>query len=132
MAHIKTVHKAAVISTDLSVKNLKKLEAINPDALEIKTKDGDVLFKVAVGNEESISKYGIVFTNDSKISVLVDTTKKLDKDTVAEIFGATLLQLSRVEEQANAALESIGTDLDSLIEVEDEDAEELPRRRARA
>jgi len=132
MAHIKTAHKAAVISTDLSVKNIKKLEAINPDALEIKNEKGDILFKVATGANESMSKYGVVFANDSKISVVVNTKEKLDRETVSEIFGATLLQLSRVEEQANAALESIGADLDSLIEIEDEDVEDdAPRQRRR-
>lgn len=130
MAHIKTVHKAAVISTDLSVKNIKKLEAINPDALEIKNDKGETLFQIATGSNESISKYGIVFANDSKLSVIVDTDKSLSRDLVAELFGATLLQLSRVEEQANAALESIGTDLDTLIEIEDE-ADATPRTRAR-
>ena len=130
MAHIKTVHKAAVISTDLSVKNIKKLEAINPDALAIKNDKGETLFQIATGSNESISKYGIVFANDSKLSVIVDTDKSLSRDLVAELFGATLLQLSRVEEQANAALESIGTDLDTLIEIEDE-ADATPRTRAR-
>lgn|SRR5574344_460366 len=133
MAHIKTVHKAAVISTDLSVKNIKKLEAINPDSLEIKNDNGETLFKVATGSEESISKFGIVFANDSKISVVVNTEERLDRETVSEIFGATLLQLSRVEEQANAALENIGADLDTLIEIEDEGTDETvePRRRNR-
>ena len=133
MAHIKTVHKAAVISTDLSVKNIKKLEAINPDSLEIKNDNGETLFKVATGSEESISKFGIVFANDSKISVVVNTEERLDRETVSEIFGATLLQLSRIEEQANAALENIGADLDTLIEIEDEDTDEtvVPRRRNR-
>lgn len=133
MAHIKTAHKAAIISTDLSVKDIKKLEAINPDSLEIKTDKGETLFKVATGNNESISKFGVVFANDSKISTLVDSAKALDRDTVSEIFGAIVLQLSRVEEQAKAALESIGTDLDNLIEIEDEGTEETiePRRRNR-
>jgi hypothetical protein len=133
MAHIKTVHKAAVISTELSVKDIKKLEAINPDALEIRTEKGDVLFRVATGKEDGISKYGIVFATDSKISVLTNSDKALDRDAVAESFGAILLQLSRVEEQAKAALESIGSNLDDLIEIEDEETTEAtePRRRNR-
>jgi hypothetical protein len=132
MAKIKTVHKAAVISTDLSVKDIKKLEAINPDALCIKKDNDETLFKVGVGSQESMSRYGIVFAGDSKISVVVDTEKKLDRETVSEIFGATLLQLSRVEEQANEALAAIGSDLDSLIEIEDEEPVAVePRRRNR-
>lgn len=132
MAKIKTVHKAAVISTDLSVKDIKKLEAINPDALCIKKDNGETLFQVGVGAEESMSRYGIVFSGDSKISVVVDTAEKLDRETVSEIFGATLLQLSRVEEQANEALTAIGSDLDSLIEIEDEEPVAVePRRRNR-
>lgn len=132
MAKIKTVHKAAVISTDLSVKDIKKLEAINPDALCIKKDNGETLFQVGVGSVESMSKYGIVFSGDSKISVVVDTAEKLNRETVSEIFGATLLQLSRVEEQANEALVAIGSDLDSLIEIEDEESVvALPRRRSR-
>jgi hypothetical protein len=132
MAKIKTVHKAAVISTDLSVKDIKKLEAINPDALCIKKDNGETLFQVGVGATESMSRYGIVFSGDSKISVVVDTAEKLDRETVSEIFGATLLQLSRVEEQANEALTAIGSDLDSLIEIEDEEPVAVePRRRNR-
>ena len=133
MAKIKTVHKAAVISTDLSVKDIKKLEAINPDALCIKKDNGETLFQVGVGSVESMSRYGIVFSGDSKISVVVDTAEKLDRETVSEIFGATLLQLSRVEEQANEALVAIGSDLDSLIEIEDEEPVVVvePRRRNR-
>lgn len=137
MAKIKTVHKAAVISTDLSVKEIKRLEAINPDSLEIKNDKGETLFKIATGQAESLSKYGIVFANDSKISVAVDTNKALDRETVSEIFGAMLLQLSRVEEKATEALASIGSDLDSLIEIEDEDTNAgeaevvAPRRRRR-
>jgi hypothetical protein len=132
MAKIKTVHKAAVISTDLSVKDIKKLEAINPDALCIKKDNGETLFQVCVGATESMSRYGIVFSGDSKISVVVDTAEKLDRETVSEIFGATLLQLSRVEEQANEALTAIGSDLDSLIEIEDEEPVAVePRRRNR-
>jgi hypothetical protein len=87
---------------------------------------------VCVGATESMSRYGIVFSGDSKISVVVDTAEKLDRETVSEIFGATLLQLSRVEEQANEALTAIGSDLDSLIEIEDEEPVAVePRRRNR-
>lgn len=123
MANIKVMHKAAVISTDLTIKEIKKLEAINPDCLTIKNDNGDVLFSIATSNRESISKYGIVFANDSKISVLIDAAK-VNRDVVEELFGATVLQLSTIENQAMMALEELDTDLATLIEIEDEESED--------
>lgn len=123
MANIKVMHKAAVISTDLTIKEIKKLEAINPDCLTIKNDNGDILFSIATSNRESISRYGIVFANDSKISVLIDAAK-VNRDVVEELFGATVLQLSTIENQAIDALEELDTDLATLIEIEDEESED--------
>lgn len=123
MANIKVMHKAAVISTDLTIKEIKKLEAINPDCLTIKNDNGDVLFSIATSNRESISRYGIVFANDSKISVLIDAAR-VNRDVVEELFGATVLQLSTIENQAMSALEELDTDLATLIEIEDEESED--------
>ena len=123
MANIKVMHKAAVISTDLTIKEIKKLEAINPDCLTIKNDNGDVLFSIATSNRESISRYGIVFANDSKISVLIDAAR-VNRDVVEELFGATVLQLSTIENQAISALEELDTDLATLIEIEDEESED--------
>lgn len=118
MANLKAVHKAAIISTDLSVKDIKKLEAIEPDALTIVNDKDEVIFQVATGKHESMSKYGIVFANDSRISVLVDTDKALDQETLEETFGAILLQLSRVEAQAAEALAELTIDLKDLIKID--------------
>lgn len=119
MANIKVIHKAAVISTDLTVKKIKKLEAIAPDCLTIKNEKGEILFSIGTGKQESISKYGIVFANDSKISVLIDATK-VNRDLVEELFGAALLQLSTIEAQSAKALKHLGTSLEDLIQIEDE------------
>lgn len=126
MANIKVMHKAAVISTDLTVKEIKKLEALNPDCLAIKDAEGNVMFNIATSTRESVSKYGIVFANDSKISVLVDAVK-VDRDVIEELFGAVLLQLSEIEKKAFDYLEEVATDLDDLIEIvsdNEEDEEE--------
>lgn len=126
MANIKVMHKAAVISTDLTVKEIKKLEALNPDCLAIKDAEGNVMFNIATSTRESVSKYGIVFANDSKISVLIDAVK-VDRDVIEELFGAVLLQLSEIEKKAFDYLEEVATDLDDLIEIvsdNEEDEEE--------
>lgn len=123
MANIKVMHKAAVISTDLTVKEIKKLEALNPDCLAIKDAEGNVMFNIATSTRESVSKYGIVFANDSKISVLVDAVK-VDRDVIEELFGAVLLQLSEIEKKAFDYLEEVATDLDDLIEIVAEEDEE--------
>lgn len=126
MANIKVMHKAAVISTDLTVKEIKKLEALNPDCLAIKDAEGNVMFNIATSTKECVSKYGIVFANDSKISVLVDAVK-VDRDVIEDLFGAILLQLSEVEKKAFDYLEEVATDLDDLIEIvsdNEEDEEE--------
>ncbi len=123
MANIKVMHKAAVISTDLTVKEIKKLEALNPDCLAIKDAEGNVMFNIATSTRESVSKYGIVFANDSKISVLVDAVK-VDRDVIEELFGAVLLQLSEIEKKAFDYLEEVATDLDDLIEIVSDDEED--------
>ena len=119
MANIKVMHKAAVISTDLTIKEIKKLEALNPDCLAIKDAEGNVRFNIATSNNESISKYGIVFANDSRISVLIDAAR-VNRDVVEELFGAVLLQLSEIEKKAMTYLDEITTDLDDLIEITDD------------
>lgn len=118
MAKIKVVHKAAILSTELSVKEIKRLEAISPDALCVKNEDGEVLFQVATGSVASISKYGICFSEDSKISVLISSKGAVNKDTIEELFGAALLQLATVERQAAEVLEEVDADLDDMIEIE--------------
>lgn len=123
MANIKVMHKAAVISTDLSIKEIKKLEALNPDCLAIKDAEGNVIFNIATSNRESISKYGIVFANDSKISVLIEAPK-VNKDVIEELFGAILLRLSKIETQAFDYLEDVDSDLDTLIEIVDDEDDE--------
>lgn len=123
MANIKVMHKAAVISTDLTIKEIKKLEALNPDCLAIKDAEGNVRFNIATSNMESISKYGIVFANDSRISVLIDAAK-VNREVVEELFGAVLLQLSEIEKKSFDYLEEISTDLDDLIEIVSEDEED--------
>lgn len=122
MANIKVMHKAAVISTDLTVKEIKKLEALNPDCLAIKDANGDVRFNIATGTMEAVSKYGIVFANDSKITVLIDAAK-VNRDVIEELFGAILLQLSEIERNAIEYLDNITVDLSDLIEIEEEEEE---------
>ena len=119
MANIKVMHKAAVISTDLTIKEIKKLEALNPDCLAIKDAEGNVRFNIATSSKESISRFGIVFNNDSRISVLIDANK-INRDVVEELFGAVLLQLSEIEKKAVAYLDSVSVDLDDLIEIDGE------------
>ncbi len=118
MAKLKTLHKAAVISTELAINDIKKVEALNPDALAIKNADGEVIFKVGVGKEESVSRFGVVFAGDSKISVLLGNP--VDRATIEEKFGATLLRLSEVERQVSEYLETVDTNLSDLIEIDSE------------
>lgn len=122
MANIKVMHKAAVISTDLTVKEIKKLEALKPECLSIKDAEGNVRFSICTANHESISRYGIAFANDSKVSILIDAPK-VNRDIVEDLFGALLLQLSEIEQKAYEALDEVSTDLEDLIEIEDEDEE---------
>ena len=118
MAKLKAIHKSVIITTELTVKQIKKLEAIEPDALTIVNDKDEVIFAIGTGKQEVISKNGIVFTNDSSISVLAVSDKALDQEALEESFGAILLQLSRVEEQAQAALAELTVDLKDLIKIE--------------
>ena len=108
---------------DVDMKLFNKLEALNPDCLAIKDAEGNVMFNIATSTKECVSKYGIVFANDSKISVLVDAVK-VDRDVIEDLFGAILLQLSEVEKKAFDYLEEVATDLDDLIEIVAEEDEE--------
>ena len=115
MAKVQVMHKAVMLSSDLTIEEIKKAEAIIPEALQIVDRHDNVIFAVATGNCEGMSTYGVVFNKENKISVLIDEQAALTADKVEEYFGSILLRLTRVEDQVKAHLADIKADLKDMI-----------------
>ena len=134
MAKLKVVDKAVVISTSISFEMLKQLEAIAPELLTIKDKDGNTLFMVGTNGKATINKNGAVFSGSNKITMLMTDLEnpdaKLRKKNVKEIFGACLLQLNRIEQQVRTEGRFLITDIDGMIEeidIEDDEVIEVTK-----
>lgn len=118
MAKLKVAHRAAILSTELDVKDIKKAMALVPSTLQIKDAEGNVIFTVAVGNTPAVSKHGIVFKENKITNVL--TVETVSQDSVEEEFGNILLQLEKVEEQVADALADFATDVADMITFDQE------------
>lgn len=62
---IKSIGKALVITSSIKMEELKLLKKADPNALTRTDKDGNELYKIAIG-PASFSKYGISFDSTDK------------------------------------------------------------------
>jgi len=129
---IKTIGNSLVVTTEVTMEDLKKLQAGKSEALAL-TKEVDgkkqEYFRVAAGKTGSLNTFGATFSADTntapkKAMLTVDISGKgTDEDVkkyVAEKFGAAILNLRKVEEQFQPALTQIAEEqefLSGLIDV---------------
>ncbi len=129
---INTIGNSLVVTTEVTMEDLKKLQACKSEALSLfQEVDGkkQERFRVAPGKTGSLTTFGATFSGDTntepKVAMLtVDlSAKPADKDVkqyVAEKYGTAILNLRKVEEQFKPALKQITEDqayLASLINV---------------
>ncbi len=106
MAKVKIVGDAFVISTVLTLEELKSLKKFNPKALVLFDAENkkEAIFGIDVGDTARISEMGITFTsadNEGKASATFTISTGLSavekKQKVADMFGRAILNLNALE-----------------------------------
>lgn len=107
---VRHMGNAVVISSGISYSELAMLQKVNPEALTLRDKDGEPIFRVAVDagtDGGNISPYGIEFrkTGDDEATVTEFTPNVEDfKESILDKLGAALGNLLKIEEAAPAAI----------------------------
>lgn len=128
MAKITITGDALVITSSAKMETLKKLEKYAPKALSLFEKDEETgkkqeVFKVATGGMSSASVYGITFAGTTHgedklatVTVMIPTGVEDAKEYAAEHYGATVLNLNKIEEQFAAALAEVDANKAAIME----------------
>lgn len=107
---VRHMGNAVVISSGISYSELALLQKVNPEALILRDKDGEPIFRVAVDTGTdggNINPYGIEFrkTGDDDATVTEFTPNVEDfKESILDKLGAALGNLLKIEEAAPAAI----------------------------
>lgn len=123
---IRVLGTTLMVSTEVSLEQLKELTARKPDALKlVEENDGKKaeLFRVSVGQTAQLNHFGATFTgvtnNEPKVAMLtIDIGSKPEdanvKDYIADKYGAAILNLQKVETQFKPALDEIASERATL------------------
>lgn len=129
---IRVLGTTLMVSTEVSLEQLKELSIRKPDALKlVEESEGKKteLFCVNVGQTAQLTRFGATFTgvtnNEPKVAMLtIDLGGKPEdvnvKDYVADKYGAAILNLQKVEAQFKPALDDAASEramLAGLIDV---------------
>lgn len=116
-AKINVLGNACVITSSLTLEQIKTLEKYRPTALQLTEKDEDgcpvTTFAVSTGAEGKVGRYGITFNEPSRddakkatVTVMIPNGIADAKSYVADKYGAIISNLNKVEEAyATAAAE---------------------------
>ena len=118
------VMNECVISSELTMEQLKKVEKFQPKKLEvIDPETKGIMFKVATGERGSVGVYGITFNAETaegkkaavKIPVCGESVAE-KKAYIAENYGAALALLKAMEEGLATACKEIEDELKEIAE----------------
>lgn len=120
MAQIKVVGNAAVVSSALSLEQLKTVKKYRPEALVLKGgedgKEKVFCIDVADSGNGSLNKYGATFAGESHdaaklatITMMVEPVGDI-KAHIVDKFGGAILKLNELESKLVAVLGSIAAD----------------------
>lgn len=129
MAKLKISGNAIVLTSDLKLDTIKKMEKYNPSALALyeEDKSGDKceVFKIGSGSVSSVSKYGITFAETNKTGLAVATVllpetvpNDAKKQFVKDVFGNTIFLLQDLEAAVKTSCEELDAayaELDKII-----------------
>ena len=116
MAKITVVGDAAVVTSSITLANLKKIEKYRPKALTLfGGEDGkEPVFKIGTGSKGSINEYGATFSgethDDKKLATITIPLTGVTgdvKEYVAESTGTAIININKIERSLGAALEEI-------------------------
>ena len=122
MLKIKVINNAVVLSTKLSLEEIRKLEKYAPQALAITSKEEDEeLFRIATNHGQSaISEYGILFANETqnKHAVITDIipeyiaeNKEVRETYLKDKYFTITKYVNTIEKQAAEALKQLDTEM---------------------
>ena len=127
---IKIVEDACILTSQMKLEDIKKVQKIRPKALSLYTTDdeGNIeeIFRVAAGKSASISQYGITFNKANKngfatITTLFPEHVKDKKAWICENYVKLFAMLKEVEKNVKHELELIAeifNDIENEIEEE--------------
>ena len=121
MAKISIAGSAVIITSDISLDNLKLIQKYRPQALSLKDEEGKTtLFAIATGESGSVTKYGAIFNSftrdaDKKATITImknDLPAEADKAKaeIADEFGTALNFINKLEALLPAVVEEINTE----------------------
>lgn len=125
MAKVTVCGDAVVITSNLTLSDLKKIQKYNPDALVLKGEDGKTpVFAACVGyGKGSINANGAEFAPATSNAEGLATITYVDdgivgdaKEYVAESLGSAILSLNRLEAQLPAVLAAIDAEKAAVLE----------------
>lgn len=125
MAKVKILGNAAVITSSAKLADIQMLEKYRKDALVVYGGDDGKaqIFRVATGaGDGSLDDFSAVFcnhTNDqdgyAQITVHLSGACVDMKEGLADIFGAGLINLAKVEQAIPAAIGAVKAERDSIM-----------------
>ena len=127
---IRIIEDACVITSQLKLEDIKKVQKIRPKALALYTTDceGNIeeIFKVAAGSSSSISSFGIVFNKANKngfatITTLFPEHVKDKKGWILDNYAKLFVMLKEVEKNVKHELTEIAEMFNNIEnEIEEE------------
>ena len=124
-AHVDITGASAVLVSDVTLEDWKRVEKYAPEMLKIMDEDGDAVFKVKTGcGSGSINEYGVCFggyTNEggkATVTALIDEEVEDKLQAIRDIMGSALLELNNIEKEIPNVLKDIAdkeAEIDKLI-----------------
>lgn len=126
-ATIEVLGNALVITSGISLDNIKLVEKYRPQALvlfEGEDNEKQAVFKVSTGSSGSISKYGIVFNSatrdNDKLAVVTITDENIPEEGIQQYLidkiGTSILSLNKVEAGLNEVVEEILMEQEEILD----------------
>lgn len=123
MATIKVIGNAVVIESAIKFADIEQVKKYRPDALTLTDEEKNPLFRIDVGSKPQANEFGIVFdgkTHDENgyatYTQLIPATGGNVKDAIADIYGKTVLLLTKYEEAFPAVLADIKAEREAVLD----------------
>lgn len=118
MAKIKVTGSAMVLTSDVKLEDIKKLEKFSPESLKIIDENENEVFKIGTGLN-GFNKYGATFNEanaDGKAVATVLLPEGIENKAkyVKDNYGYALLKLNTLEEFIAEALTELSADFEKI------------------
>lgn len=123
-AGITVAGQAVVITSSMTLDNIKTIGKYRPNALQLKDAENkEVIFSVGIAKGKgSINKYGaefdgVTYNSEGKAVITLDMpeVKGNVAESIAEYVGAAILNLNKLEAQLPAVINEIATEKAAIM-----------------